>query len=224
MVDKYLNPIKYFKFLNCWPNQPSFKETVKECCNRPIAGNPMWSFHQNMKRLASTLSSWSRIQFGDIYARVKKYEEEEGDVNSSYFHALVRWRRRKLYIHKIQTDDGSWVQGDAEIPEAACNHFQEILTKGDKYIQQQALQCISSMITEKHNKDLQDMHTMDELRTIVFSMNPNSAAGPDGMNGKTFQLCWDIIKEDFLSVVNSLFSGQAMPKFFTHFVWFYSQK
>ncbi|XP_055825760.1 uncharacterized protein LOC129894213 [Solanum dulcamara] len=177
MVDHHHNPIKYFRFLNCWPDQPSFMDTIKECWSRSVAGNPMWSFHQKMKRLASTLSRWSRNQFGDIYARVKEYEEEvrqaeenliimhsnenrsklhainaeyikylkmedailrqktqlhwfkEGDVNSSYFHALIRGRRRKLYIHRIQTEEGSWVQGDTEIAEAACKHFQDIFTR-----------------------------------------------------------------------------------------------
>ncbi|KAG5585832.1 hypothetical protein H5410_046266 [Solanum commersonii] len=28
-----------------------------------------------MKRLASTLSTWSKMQFGDIYAKVKEFDE-----------------------------------------------------------------------------------------------------------------------------------------------------
>ncbi|XP_059289514.1 uncharacterized protein LOC132043044 [Lycium ferocissimum] len=46
-------------------------------------------------------------------------------------------------------------------------------------------------------------------------MNPNSAAGPDGMNGKFFQSCWDIIKIDLLAVVQSFFCGHTMPKCFS---------
>ncbi|XP_055822099.1 uncharacterized protein LOC129890602 [Solanum dulcamara] len=184
MVDQHHNPIKYFKFLNCWPEHPSFIKLVKNCWSRHIEGNPMWIFHKKMKRLATTLSDWSRNQFGDIYAKVKEYEEvvrqaeenlinmnsndnrsklhainaeyirymkmedailrqksqlhwfKEGDMNSSYFHALSRGRRRKLYIHRIQNDKGSWVQGDSEIADAACNHFQQIFTGEEKCIQQ----------------------------------------------------------------------------------------
>ncbi|XP_055807012.1 uncharacterized protein LOC129875801 [Solanum dulcamara] len=39
------------------------------------------------------------------------------------------------------------------------------------------------MVTDEHNRNLKAIPTMEELRTVVFLMNPNSAAGPDGMNG-----------------------------------------
>lgn len=44
---------------------------------------------------------------------------------------------------------------------------------------------------------------MDELNQVIFSMNPYSAAGPDGMSGKFYQVCWDIIKIDLLAPVQS---------------------
>ncbi|XP_055802634.1 uncharacterized protein LOC129871697 [Solanum dulcamara] len=40
------------------------------------------------------------------------------------------------------------------------------------------------MVTDEHNRNLKAIPTMEELRTVVFLMNPNSAAGPNGMNGK----------------------------------------
>ncbi|KAK4707367.1 hypothetical protein R3W88_033056 [Solanum pinnatisectum] len=145
--------IKYFKFLNYWAEQPSFAETIARCWDRPVKGNPMWIFHQKLKRLSSTLSVWSKQQFGDIYAKVKEFEEKartleeklihnsteehraelhgvnaeyikfmkledsilkqksqlhwfkEGDAKSRYFHALIRGRKRRLFIHKIVKDD-----------------------------------------------------------------------------------------------------------------------
>lgn len=60
------------------------------------------------------------------------------------------------------------------------------------------------------------MPTMDELKNIVFSMDPNSVAGPDGMNGKFFQTCWDVIKEDLFKVIQAFFCGQIIPKCFSH--------
>lgn len=70
------NSTKYFKFLNCWADHPNFMDTVKQCWEGNTKRNPMWIFHQKMRRLSSTLSSWSRSQFCDIYARVKEYEEK----------------------------------------------------------------------------------------------------------------------------------------------------
>lgn len=52
---------------------------------------------------------------------------QEGDVNSSYFYALIRGRRRRLHIHTIQDEEGNRFDGDDEIATAAYNHFQKIL-------------------------------------------------------------------------------------------------
>ncbi|WMV50078.1 hypothetical protein MTR67_043463 [Solanum verrucosum] len=172
------NCIKYFRFLNCWVEQPSFEETVIDCWNRPIEGDAMWTFHQKMKRLASTLSAWSKMKFGDIYAKIKEFEErvkvaednilqnhtekhredlhsinaeyikymkledsilkqksqlhwfKEGDGNSKYFHALIRGRRRRLFVHKILNENDEWIQGDEQIAQTACDYFQHIFTGG----------------------------------------------------------------------------------------------
>lgn len=239
-------------------------DTVKECWSRPITENPMWVFHQKMRRLSSTLSSWSRNNFRDIYAKVKEYEEKiriieedlinhstedkrsqlhelnanyirflkleesilkqkaqlhwfkEGYANTKYFHALIRGKRRKLFIHRVQDKDGDWIQGDEEIAEAACNHFQQMFTGEDKYINEEVINCIPRLVTHDQNELLQTMPTMEELQQVVFSMSPHSAAGPDSMNGKFFQACWSIIKDDLLTVVQSFFSGQIMPKYFSH--------
>lgn len=71
----------------------------------------------------------------------------------------------------------------------AYNHFKKIFTGEDKYIQEQALHCIPYMVTDDQYNNLQSMPTVDELEEVMFFMNPNSAARPDGMNGKFFQAC-----------------------------------
>ncbi|KAH0714942.1 hypothetical protein KY284_007847 [Solanum tuberosum] len=75
MNARYENHIKYFKFLNFGVDQPSFLTTVIDCWNRQIEGNPMWIFYQKIKRVAYTLSTWCKMQFGDIYVAVRDYEE-----------------------------------------------------------------------------------------------------------------------------------------------------
>lgn len=57
---------------------------------------------------------------------------------------------------------------------------------------------------------------MEELKQVVFSMSPHSAAGPDSMNIKFFQSCWDIIKYDLVAAVNAFFCGYSIPKYFSH--------
>ncbi|KAG5606153.1 hypothetical protein H5410_027645 [Solanum commersonii] len=72
--------IRYFKFLNRWTDQPNFLDIVRACWERTVEGNNMWKFHQKLKRLSNTLSTWSRKKFGDIFTRVKEYEEKAKTV------------------------------------------------------------------------------------------------------------------------------------------------
>ncbi|KAK6803130.1 hypothetical protein RDI58_000914 [Solanum bulbocastanum] len=141
---------------------------------------------------------------------------KEGDGNSKFFHALIRGRRRRLFIHKVLNEKEEWIQGDDHIAQAACDHFQNIFTGEEKLIDEVPLNCIPRMVTQEHNDKMKALPTMEELKEVVYSMNPNSAAGPDGMNGCFFQQCWDIIKQELLAVTHAFFNGQLLPKYFTH--------
>ncbi|XP_015161207.1 uncharacterized protein [Solanum tuberosum] len=191
---------KYFKFLNFWVENATFMKTVQQCWEKGVTGNPMWRLHQKMKRLTSTLSNWSKQEYGDIFIK-------EGDGNTKYFHALMRGRRRRLE---------EWIQGEEQIAQATCNYYQHIFTGYNDRIDERILWHIPTVVTPDQNDMLQAMPTLEELRQVVFAMNPNSTAGPDGIGGKFFQACWNIIKEDLLTAVQSFFCGHIMPKFMSH--------
>lgn len=92
------------------------------------------------------------------------------------------------------------------------NIFRVMFTGEEKLVNEDVLNCIPRMIIDEQNHSLQAMPIMAELKQVVFAMSPHSAAGPDGMNEKFYQSCWDIIKVD-LAVLQSFFYGHIMPKY-----------
>lgn len=74
IVQRPKKVIMYFKFLNCFFDNPNFLDAIKACWIRPIEGNPMWCFHLKLKRISNTLSNWSKSEFGDIFATIQKFE------------------------------------------------------------------------------------------------------------------------------------------------------
>ena len=45
----------------------------------------------------------------------------------------------------------------------------------------------------------------DEVKNTINSMTSDKAPGPDGFTGAFFKACWEIIKEDVMAAMNSLF-------------------
>ena len=54
---------------------------------------------------------------------------------------------------------------------------------------------------------------MDELKKVVFSMNPNSADVSHCMNGYFFKKCRHIIKKVLMGFLQDFFSGQMILKY-----------
>ncbi|KAH0650296.1 hypothetical protein KY284_030208 [Solanum tuberosum] len=106
---------------------------------------------------------------------------KDGDANNKYFHALIRGRRRKLFLHKIYNDNEGWIQGEEQIAQVTCDYYQNMFKGQNERINDRILQNIPTVVTPEQNEMLQAIPNMEELRQVVFAVNPNSAAGPDGI-------------------------------------------
>ncbi|XP_055806976.1 uncharacterized protein LOC129875754 [Solanum dulcamara] len=141
-----------------------------------------------------------KLEENILKKKTQLYWFKDEDANTKYFHALIRGRRRRLFIHKFINEEGDWIQGNESIARAAYDHFQKIFTTEVSPIPENILNYIPRMVTDVQNDSLQAMPSLKELKHGVFSMNTNSASGPDGMNGKIFQAFWEIIAVDLLAV------------------------
>ncbi|WMV50089.1 hypothetical protein MTR67_043474 [Solanum verrucosum] len=155
--------IKYFKFLHFWVDNVTFLKTVQQCWEKGVIGNPMWRLHKKMKRVTSTLSNWSKQEYGDIFTK-----------------------------------------GEEQIAQAACDYYQQMFTGQNDRIDERILQLIPIVVTPEHNDMMQAMPNIEELRQVVFAMNPNSAAGPDGIGGA----------EVLTRLLNSLHQNPSYKGFF----------
>ena len=111
MVSTTTYHTKYFKFLNYWVDNPHFVDTVKTCWENEVVGSGMWRFHQKMKRLSNTLSVWSKKEFGDIFQKVRTYEEqvhkdeEKYITDQSYSNRSILHEIHSKYIKFLKLED-----------------------------------------------------------------------------------------------------------------------
>ncbi|KAG5585870.1 hypothetical protein H5410_046304 [Solanum commersonii] len=111
MVAREEEHTKYFKFLNCWAEHPNFLDMVKSCWEREVEGNSMWRFHQKLKRLSNTLTTWSRREFGDILMKVREYKEKVRTAEEKLIQEQTNSNRAALhelnaeYINFLKLED-----------------------------------------------------------------------------------------------------------------------
>ena len=141
---------------------------------------------------------------------------KDGDTNSKYFHSIIRGRKRKLFVHRIISEEGEWIQDEEEISMTNCAYFEEIFTGEENFINEDTLECIQRMVSQGKNNHITRLPDMEELKSFFFSMNPNFAACPDRTNSYFFKKCLHIMKDDLMGDFKAFFSGKMIPKYFSH--------
>ncbi|OIT28903.1 hypothetical protein A4A49_38525 [Nicotiana attenuata] len=173
---------KYFRFLDFWTNEEGFKEVEKQAWDIEVHGSPMWKFHLKLKNTCRAYKNEEAIW--KQKSGIKWFVE--GEVNSKFFHSIVKGRRKRLAIKKIRLNDGNWIVGDDHIANEAISFFQNQFTREYTDSNLSILNCIPKVINEMDNSDLTANPTMEELKAVVFSLSPSSAPGPYGLSGKFY--------------------------------------
>ena len=101
-------------------------------------------------------------------------------------------RRRKSVIHRIQETNGEWVDDETSICAEAVSFFQDLFTEGNRS-SSDMLEIIPRVITDQDNMELTEVPSLSEVKEVIFFMDGDSAAGPDGFTGKFFIVVWYII-------------------------------
>ena len=111
-----------------------------------------------------------------------------GDQNSRYFHSVVRQHRFRALIHRIRDGSGNWITDDNAIGAEAVRYFGDLFSAGfvPNFLLLHVIPNISTMID---NGKLEQVPSMEEVKKVIFDMDGDSAAGPDGFTGKFFYLC-----------------------------------
>ncbi|KAK6776038.1 hypothetical protein RDI58_027039 [Solanum bulbocastanum] len=113
-------------------------------------------------------------------------------------------------------EQNQWLDRNDQIAEGAVSFYHNLFSCESVSIDTETLNYLPRFITDEHNEMLSALPTLQEVKECVFSLDPDSALGPDGLSGRFYQAAWNIISSDVHKAVISFFSGDILPKFFTH--------
>eukprot|EP00253_Pinus_taeda_P009325 PITA_09325 len=132
---------------------------------------------------------------------------KSGDRNTSYFHRQCKARLSRNHITEITSTSGQVYKGFSQIQEAAVNHFQNLLSaerNGNEEDEAEFLTTIPNLVSEEDNDSLMSPVTEEEITSIVWSMEPDKAPGPDGFTIHFYRICWEIIKIDLFKMIRGV--------------------
>ncbi|XP_075088531.1 uncharacterized protein LOC142170503 [Nicotiana tabacum] len=209
-------PVKNpFKFLNFWVEHATFKDVVNENWSADFNANPYILFNHKLKKLKKALSLWSKATFGDIFQKIASMEEVVM-VHEAEFEAnptgMNRERLQKVQAKLIKClalEEKYWQQ------KAGMTWFKEG-DRNTKFFHAQVREHVPNLINTEQNAELIKQPTKEEVKVAVFGLNGDSAGGPDGMTGKFYHSCWDLIGDDLYDMVRAFFNGHELPKCVTH--------
>ncbi|XP_060200680.1 uncharacterized protein LOC132628946 [Lycium barbarum] len=150
------NVPRYLKFLDFWTEHESFEAVVKEVWQEPVEGNPMWILHQKLKktnkRAELNEAKAEYVQFLKLQEVVLRQKAKanwltDGDRNTAYFHSVIKGRRKKLSLQRIQDNTGQWREGTEDVANALVDYFQNIFNSDNSTGDFRSLNCISPRVT-----------------------------------------------------------------------------
>ncbi|XP_027155152.1 uncharacterized protein LOC113774459 [Coffea eugenioides] len=139
----------------------------------------------------------------------------DGDKNTRLFHACVSERQRKSVIHRIKSQRGEWLDREEDISEEAVSFFHHLFSDQPGLSSSPVLDVIPKLISDQDNLDLERHPSLEEVKDVVFSLDPDSATGPDGFSGRFFTYAWEIVGKDVYDVVGSFFAGLELLRSIT---------
>ncbi|GKA93535.1 hypothetical protein Tco_0815521 [Tanacetum coccineum] len=207
-----------FKNFHSWLHRNDLDEVIKSGYSNALDS----SFHSKLKSLkASEENKVTRVNLLHEYNELEKFSEMDvlqkshvkwdakGDVNTKFFHGLLKQKRRHQSIQGI-TIDGTWITDPHQVKSAFLNFFKVKFQETEAPIYFNRL--VGASILNDSDRAILEFHVlMDEIKTVVWDCGSNKALGPDGFLFFFIKNYWDLLKDDSYSFVDNFLTSGIMP-------------
>ena len=151
------------------------------------------------------------------YERAKVKTLLQGDDNTRFFHLVANGKHRKQHIFRLEQEDGVIV-GDIELKKYITNYYKNLFGQPDEIDISLVESRIDDIpqVTDAENDTLISAFTEIEVKEAVFQMEHNKAPGPNGFPAEFFQVFWEIIKKNLMSLFKD-FHEERLPLYSLNF-------
>jgi len=121
------------------------------------------------------------------------------DQNTNFFHKQARTQLSRNNVKEVVLDYGTKILDFEALKEATTKHFHSLFThqsKANPKNEVDLIEHIPTMITNEENSKLTRPIEEDEIKNVIWSLEPNNAPGLDGFSISFYRYFWELIKFD----------------------------
>ncbi|CAA7027691.1 unnamed protein product [Microthlaspi erraticum] len=143
---------------------------------------------------------------------------KEGDQNTTYFQRIAQTRTSYNSIRSFRLPEGGILEDLIEMSHHAINHFKSIL--GPSILSPNKVQSPPTWIqslslfrcSPEQQQEIIKVPALEEIRKVMFRLNPNKSSGPDGLTSGFYKASWDIVgPEVTTAIADYFFDSSFMP-------------
>ncbi|KAJ4771691.1 hypothetical protein LUZ62_055948 [Rhynchospora pubera] len=132
-----------------------------------------------------------------------------GDSNTQFFHQAVAQRRRCNRIASLTLQNGDLISDERQVRRAFIDHFKGIYREASEgpgvSFEPQFCQTLPK-VPSAEAECMIVPPTVQEIIEAAFSIHPDRASGPDGINGRVVQTFWPIFAPTVINEVLTFFN------------------
>ncbi|KAL9679552.1 hypothetical protein QQ045_017417 [Rhodiola kirilowii] len=152
-----------------------------------------------------------RYQFIFNCQRARLNWAKEGDLNSKYFHSVIKGRRVRNAIRCLKIEGGEFSFDQNVVKTTLVNYFKDSFNGPFSSIPiVQAEMRAGPRVKDEECSVLVRSVSFNEITDIVNSLPSGKAAGPDGFNAEFFKASWNVIGPDVVKSICSFMQTRVM--------------
>ncbi|XP_042475236.1 uncharacterized protein LOC122057231 [Macadamia integrifolia] len=199
-----------FRLHRFWMEEESFVDLVRDVWSREVRGGPIGRLAYKLRAVKSALKGWARQTFPNLDVALKDATAEVEEVQrtidqigmSDELYAREAEAKTKL-LKAVEMHEKLWAE------KARCN-WAKLGDRNSKFFHL-SVKVIPNEMNREDSSILEAIPAREEIKKVVWGLDPDSSPGPDGFPGAFFKQCWEIVGDDFCGVVIAFFRGGKLP-------------
>lgn len=166
---------------------------------RSLSPEERW-FRNALKKHSLALASLQRT-IARLRSRIGWLKD--GDANTKLFHLHSQHRKRKNFFGKLRSEDQLYTTHEDKA-QLVDEFYRNLL--GTQLNREHTIDLRELGLNNHDLVDLEVPITEEEVWRTIKHLPLDKAPGPDGLTGRFYRICWEVIKDDIMRAISAVWS------------------